>query len=222
MPRNLTQPAAQWFRERNFTAIPIVLTDALAFYGYGDIRETPILYVLQYITPDVLTVFLGLHEVYLADFHAVWAKWAAKYIKGPINLNTDITGIERHRKHVTISYANPKKRNHKRDGGRGRPDWGSFPWGWLTPWSFWDDECWQPCSDLILAFPPSRTNLDAAGLCLTHEEEVVFDPVLIHNYYSSAVEFEGLPYNVAYVGASNITAVEPPPSVGQPVASLRL
>lgn len=64
VPDTLSVPAADWFRANNFTALPIALVDPLSLYGYGDIRIVPILYIFQYITPDILTAFIGQHTVY--------------------------------------------------------------------------------------------------------------------------------------------------------------
>lgn len=239
VPESLTVPAAQWFRENNYTAIPIAIVDPIALYGYGDINNTPMLYVFQYMTPDVLTAFAGLHPVYLIDFHAVWEKFAAQNITGAVNTNTNITKIDRSGKYIKLYYAN---KDH--DGGdgpwdgpgnwgdnwggnwggnkRGGGGWGEAEWGWISPWGKHDKECWQPCSDLVLAFPPTLINLQMAGLDLTPQETAVFEPVTVTNYYSSAVNFSGLPLDVSYIGASNITAGQPPPDVGEPVAGLRL
>lgn len=81
VPAALTVPSSQWFAENNFTALPVVVVPALGFYGYGDIRVTPIvrcdrflaydmlmrcqLYTLTYITLDVLEVFVGINSVNL-------------------------------------------------------------------------------------------------------------------------------------------------------------
>jgi hypothetical protein len=35
-------PADDWLRQNNFTALPILLVNPLAYYGYGDIRIVPI------------------------------------------------------------------------------------------------------------------------------------------------------------------------------------
>lgn len=254
VPQELAVPAAQWFRENNFTAIPVAVTDPIALYGYGDINVTPMLYTFQYITPDVLTAFAGLHPVYLIDFHAVWEKFAAQNISGTINTSTNITKIDRSGKYIKVYYPNGDQDNGQGNGqgpwngpwngqgnyswggqgngggGWGPPKWGSGwgsgwgkpNWGWMAPWKKTDKECWQPCSDLVLAFPPTLINLQMAGLDLTPEETTVFSPVGVQNYYSSAVNFSGLPLDVSYIAASNITAEEPPPNDGNPVAGLRL
>lgn len=78
----------------------------------------------------------------------------------------------------------------------------------------------QQCSAVVLAFPPTIENLRIAGVDLRPEEEAVFAPVRVHNYFSSAVEMS-VPYNVSYI-ASSTSPQEPPPNVGEPVALLRL
>lgn len=212
VPEALAVPALQWLTENNFTALAVLIVDPVALYGYGDISIVPILYIMQYMSPDVVLAFAGLHSVYFVDFHAVWEQWAAKYIKGTINTSTNITGIDRSGKYIKLSYANQGEKGPSHDSG----------WGWIAPWGYKDKDCWQPCSSLVLAFPPTLENLQAAGLDLTEDEHTVFGPVGVHNYYSSAVEFEGLPFGVSYIGASNISAAQPPPNDGQPVAALRL
>ena len=41
VPANLTVSGTEWFKENNFTALPILLVNPLALYGYGDIRLVP-------------------------------------------------------------------------------------------------------------------------------------------------------------------------------------
>jgi hypothetical protein len=38
----LTVPSVEWFATNGFYAIPILLVDPLALYGYGDLRIVPI------------------------------------------------------------------------------------------------------------------------------------------------------------------------------------
>lgn len=71
-----------------------------------------------------------------------------------------------------------------------------------------------------MAFPPTVENLERAGLDLTEEEYNVFKDVGVHNYFSSAVEFE-LPFGVSYI-AQSANATVPPPNDGEPVAVLHL
>ena len=41
VPEEFTTSGADWFRANNFTALPILLIDPLALYGYGDINIVP-------------------------------------------------------------------------------------------------------------------------------------------------------------------------------------
>jgi hypothetical protein len=153
------------------------------------------LYILQYITPDLLTGFLGRHEVYYTDFHKVFEKWAQKTLcKTPILLGHEVRCIDRSGRLPVLRYTEPH---------------GSF-----YKWSK------QECSALIMAFPPTIENLERAGLDLTEEENEVFKDVVVHNYFSSAFEFN-LPYGVSYIANATNSSV-PPPNEGQPVAVLHL
>jgi hypothetical protein len=41
VPANLTVSGTEWFKANNLTALPILLVNPLALYGYGDIRLVP-------------------------------------------------------------------------------------------------------------------------------------------------------------------------------------
>lgn len=41
MPQEFTVSGAEWFRQNNFTGLPILLVNAVALYGYGDINIVP-------------------------------------------------------------------------------------------------------------------------------------------------------------------------------------
>ncbi|KAF1995917.1 FAD/NAD(P)-binding domain-containing protein [Amniculicola lignicola CBS 123094] len=194
VPDELTVSGTEWFAKNNFTALPILLVNPLALYGYGDIRVVPILYILQYMTPDILTGFIGQHDVYYTDFHLAWKNWSRKFIKSPIHTSSEIRCIDRASDTPTIKYTSPH---------------GNF-YQWKQ----------QKCSHIIFAFPPSITNLERAGLDLTEEENNLFKEVVVHNYFSSAVNFS-LPTGVSYIAASN-NPRNPPPNDGEPVAVLRL
>lgn len=210
-------PGVQWFKANNFTALPQLLVNPLALYGYGDINVVPAvsvdprasmmhetcmhmltrdqLYILQYITPDILTGFIGTHQVYYTDFHKVWVEWAKKELcKTPIQLGHEIRCIDRTGKYPVLKYTKPHGNFYK---------WGK-----------------QECAALIMAFPPTVDNLERAGLDLTEEEYDVFKDVTIHNYFSSAVEL-ALPFGVSYIAKAQNSTV-PPPNEGEPVAVLRL
>ncbi|KAF2256040.1 FAD/NAD(P)-binding domain-containing protein [Trematosphaeria pertusa] len=195
VPDDLTVSGEEWFRNNNFTALPILLTNPLALYGYGDIRIVPALYILQYFTPDILTGFVGQHNVYYTDFNKIWVEWVKKRLcETPINLSHEIRCIDRSGKNPVIKYTKPHGNFYK---------WGK-----------------QECSSLIFAFPPNIENLERAGLDLTEEEYDVFSNVGTHNYFSSAIEF-ALPFGVSYIANSSAPGV-PPPNIGEPVAVLRL
>ncbi|KAF2869651.1 hypothetical protein BDV95DRAFT_608490 [Massariosphaeria phaeospora] len=203
VPADLTVSGAEWFRKNNFTVLPLLLVNPLALYGYGDIREVPALYVLQYITPDILTAFIGQHNVYYTDFNKVWVEWAKKTLrKTPINLEHDIHRIDRSGRNPVLTYTKPNG-NFSRSHSNSPRLWGH-----------------QECSSLVLAFPPTLDNLQNVGLDLTQAEHNVFSKVGVHNYYSSAYKFD-MPFGVSYISSSP-SPFAPPPSDGQPVAVLRL
>ncbi|KAF2654362.1 FAD/NAD(P)-binding domain-containing protein [Lophiostoma macrostomum CBS 122681] len=195
VPEELTVPGVEWFHANNFTVLPLVLVNPLALYGYGDINIVPALYILQYITPDLLTAFIGEHNVYYIDFHKVWVEFVKKAAcKTQINLSHEVRCIDRSGENPVIKYTKPCDDFY---------EWGQ-----------------QECSSIIMAFPPTIENLERAGLDLTKEENDVFKDVGVHNYFSSAVEFE-LPFGVSYIAESANPTV-PPPNDGEPVAVLRL
>ena len=41
VPDEFTVSGAEWFRQNNFTALPILLVNPVALYGYGDINIVP-------------------------------------------------------------------------------------------------------------------------------------------------------------------------------------
>ncbi|KAF2704639.1 FAD/NAD(P)-binding domain-containing protein [Pleomassaria siparia CBS 279.74] len=196
IPDNLTVSGVEWFKANNFTALPVLLVNPLALYGYGDIRVVPALYILQYITPDLLTGFIGQHNVYYTDFHKVWVEWTKKAAcKQDIRLNAEVRCIDRTGKNPVVKYT---KANNK-----------SF-YSWKK----------QECSSIIFALPPTIENLERAGLDLSEAEYNVFKYTGVHNYFSSAVKFK-LPFGVSYIASSKNESV-PPPDDGEPVAVLRL
>ncbi|UPX11015.1 uncharacterized protein EKO05_0001642 [Ascochyta rabiei] len=190
-----TVSGTQWFRQNNFTALPILLVNPVALYGYGDINIVPALYILQYFTPDILTAFIGLHEVYYMDFHKMFVEYSASQLcNTPIKTSAEVRCIDRSGKHPVIKYTEPCDSFYK----------------WRK----------QECSSIIFAFPPNIENLERAGLDITEEEYNVFANVSTIQYYSSAVEFE-LPFGVSYIANTTSPAL-PPPNDGEPVAVLRL
>ncbi|TID25967.1 FAD/NAD(P)-binding domain-containing protein [Venturia nashicola] len=203
VPASLTATAEDWFRTNGFVALPIALTNPQALYGYGDIRRVPILYILQYITPDILLGFIGARNVYYTDFHQIFLDWTKKFITNPIHTSANITSIDRSGKYPYITYQktyhflmrNDLKEHHKKTAK-------------------------QRCSSLIMAFPPTTENLDAAGLDYTPAERTLFPKVNVENYYSSAVSLK-VPYGNSYIASSSTPGI-PPPALGEPVALLVL
>jgi hypothetical protein len=41
VPDEFTVSGAEWFRQNNFTVLPILLVNPVALYGYGDINIVP-------------------------------------------------------------------------------------------------------------------------------------------------------------------------------------
>ncbi|PVH85846.1 FAD/NAD(P)-binding domain-containing protein [Cadophora sp. DSE1049] len=64
VPQELTVTTSQWLASNNFQALPVLFIQAMVALGYGDLREVPILYMLQYLTPDILAFFARIHGVY--------------------------------------------------------------------------------------------------------------------------------------------------------------
>jgi hypothetical protein len=42
VPEELTVSGVEWFHTNGFFALPLLLVNPLALYGYGDIRQVPI------------------------------------------------------------------------------------------------------------------------------------------------------------------------------------
>ncbi|KAJ7505772.1 FAD/NAD-P-binding domain-containing protein [Mycena galericulata] len=208
-----TMSTLDWLLENNYPLLLLLFVNGMVPYGYGDVRQTPILYTLSYFTPDILLFFAGQHEGYIIDFHKVFVRYAATSVSGPIHLNTSITKIDRSDSRPVITYY---------VGG---------PSPSLTN---------QTCSKLVLAFPPVLSALHAANLDLTLSEQTVFSPVGIIKYWSGAVRV-ATPNGLAFAGflrATFLALVEKflkthflpfldfvpwlPEAAGEPVALLRL
>ncbi|KAG4428390.1 hypothetical protein IFR05_016129 [Cadophora sp. M221] len=196
VPQELTVTTSQWLASNNYQALPVLFVQAMVAFGYGDLREVPILYMLQYLTPDILAFFARIHGVYLIDFHKVWVKWTKKSIKGPIYLSSTITKIDRSGPVPVITYQ--KAGNSKRTRARTEV---------------------QPCSSVVLAFPPTVPALQAAKLTLTPDEVTVFSPLLLTSYFSAAVRLQ-TPRNLSFSAASPPTI--PVAATGAPVSLLHL
>ncbi|KAK0126470.1 hypothetical protein ONS95_008067 [Cadophora gregata] len=197
VPQELTVTTSQWLASNNFQALPVLFIQAMVAFGYGDLREVPILYMLQYLTPDILGFFAQIHGVYLIDFHKVWVDWTKKSIKGPIYLRSKINKIDRSGPFPKVSYHQGRK--DKR-----------------TTRSRTEN---QLCSSIILAFPPTIAALQAANLKPTAEEVSVFSPLRLTSYFSGAVRLK-TPRNLTFSAASPPTV--PVPATGAPVSLLHL
>ncbi|KAI8936249.1 hypothetical protein NX059_006672 [Plenodomus lindquistii] len=197
VPDEFTVSGAEWFRQNNFTALPILLVTPVAWYGYGDINIVPALYILNYITPDILTAFVGLHGVYYMDFNKMWVEFVKnKLCKTTIKTSAEVRCVDRSGHNPVLTYTEPTSN------------------GTYVQWSK------QECSSVIFAFPPSIENLERVGVDMTEQEHNTFSNVTTHQYYSSVNEF-ALPFGVSYTAAAESPQV-PPPNDGQPVAILHL
>jgi hypothetical protein len=107
------------------------------------------------------------------DFHKVLSRYADKSISGPIYLSTSIAKIDRSGTHPIITYHNLRESNPRIRA--------------------------QPCSAVVLAFPPTLSALQYAGLDLTEDERRVFAPVGIHSFYSAAVQMK-TPHSTKILG----------------------
>jgi len=72
-------------------------------YGYGDVTETPAIYMLQYFKPEVLSAFVGAAQSYIVDFHKVFVHYSTS-VKGPIHRNATVTHIDRASATPTVTY----------------------------------------------------------------------------------------------------------------------
>ncbi|KAJ6505296.1 FAD/NAD-P-binding domain-containing protein [Mycena sanguinolenta] len=160
LPSNLTLTTDAWLESYGFEVLPVLFNLGMFVYGYGDPRETPVLYMLQLFTPSILLAFTGLGSENIIDFHEVMVQYA-ETISSPTYLATNITSINRSGAQPLITYsvngAAPKT---------------------------------QSCASLILAFPPTVKLLAAANLDLTAAEEDLFSSVQLTNYWSGAVSME--------------------------------
>ncbi|THG93537.1 hypothetical protein EW026_g7723 [Hermanssonia centrifuga] len=68
IPHEYTVPFAQWLLKNNYKAELVGLFETgMVPYGYGDVNETPAIYMFKYFTPDILLFFAGQHLGYLVD-----------------------------------------------------------------------------------------------------------------------------------------------------------
>ncbi|KAF7378376.1 Amine oxidase, flavin-containing superfamily [Mycena sanguinolenta] len=190
LPSALTLTTEAWLENNGFEVLPVLFNLGMFVYGYGDPRETPVLYMMQLFTPSILYAFIGQGSENLIDFHEVMVQYA-ETISSPIYLDTNITSIDRSGAQPLITYSV--------NGAASQT---------------------QPCTSLILAFPPTVELLEAANLELTAAEEDLFSSVQLTNYWSSAVSMEIPVTQIWYVNSSS-PAVPPAPEA-QPVGFIRL
>ena len=121
-------------------------------------------------------------------------QYAEKSILGPIHLGSLITEIDRTGPHPTIKY------HMSQD-----PD---------------QQTKTQPCSAVVLAFPPTLRALENAGLSLTESEREVFSEVGVHSFFSAAVRMK-TPHAMTF-GAASPHPMLPVDPTGDPVVAVRL
>ncbi|KAI1077924.1 FAD/NAD-P-binding domain-containing protein [Whalleya microplaca] len=197
IPDEFTITTAAWLAKNQYQVLQVLFIQTMVAYGYGDYRQVPIVYMLQYLTPDVTMALLKVQqgaEVHIADFHKVLAQYAEKFISGPIHLSTSITEIDRRGDHPIIKYRGSRERM--------------------------DQTKTQSCSAVVMAFPPTLSALEAAGLDLTEDEQEVFAPVGINSFYSGAVRMK-TPHFMTFGAASSHPMVPPEPA-GEPVVAVKL
>ncbi|KAF7367885.1 FAD/NAD(P)-binding domain-containing protein [Mycena sanguinolenta] len=173
LPSNLTLTTEEWLSSNGFEVLPVLFNLGMFVYGYGDPRETPILYSLQFFTPSILATFAGEGTRNMVDFHAVMAQYA-ETISGPIILNTEISCIDRSKARPVITYSV--------NGTKSKT---------------------QSCTSLILAFPPTVKLLEEANLHLTAAEKDLFSSVQLTNYWSGAVSMDIPAAQGWYANSSN-------------------
>ncbi|KAJ2904278.1 diapophytoene desaturase [Zalerion maritima] len=191
VPDELTVSGAAWLEANSFYYLPSLFIRAMTMYGYGDYREIPVLYLLNLFTPEILLGGMGVGQSYQADFHKLFVEYA-KTIEGKIHLDTTIESIDR--------TSNPKI-TYRPSSNHGRET--------------------QPCSSVIMAFPPLVDALESAGLSLTEAESTLFSHVSKIDYFASAVRVPRLPGNTSFFSAP-VSRVAPVVPEGQPVGFVPL
>ncbi|KAF5343109.1 hypothetical protein D9758_016007 [Tetrapyrgos nigripes] len=198
IPKELTVPFGQWLSDNGYQILPTVVSDGLTTFGYGDLSDTPAIYMLQYFTPDILAYFAGSNNANVVDFHKVMLAYA-RTISGKIMTGVTVSNIDRSSSHPVITYV-PQAQNHA-----------------STPPQK------QSCSSIVLAFPPVLSALqptpDASfpslNMTLTSAEKSVFSRVSITSYYSGAISLPSIPYPYVFTQT-------PAESLAQPVLLFKL
>ncbi|KAI0083271.1 hypothetical protein BDY19DRAFT_900543 [Irpex rosettiformis] len=187
IPDEYAVPIATWLKNNGYKYLPSIMQTGMVPYGYGDITETPTIYMLQYFTPEVLGVFVATTDAYIVDFHRVFEYYASTLNQSTIHLDTTITAIDRQNAQAPIiTYTSP-----------------------TTP-----TESTQPCSHVILAFPPTLPSLQSLNMPLTTPETTLFSKLHTTPYTSSAVSVN-TPFHTSYIQ-------NPFKPLNEPVAFVRL
>ncbi|KAJ5470949.1 hypothetical protein N7530_008306 [Penicillium desertorum] len=195
IPPELTVPAAEWLARNGYQTLQAAFVQSMVAYGYGDYRQVPIVYMLQYLTPSVLMTLLKVQQgsmIEIADFHRALQIFADRFIAGAIHLDTTISRIDRKGQSPIITYQTSNDSTPKT----------------------------QSCAALILAFPPTLSSLGNAGLDLSDEEREVFTPVGTHSFYSGAVRLS-TPHTMTFGAASAHPGLSPD-ATGDPVVFTKL
>ncbi|KAL9105948.1 MAG: hypothetical protein Q9227_008941 [Pyrenula ochraceoflavens] len=197
VPEDFTVTAATWLAVHQYKVLQVLFIQTMVAFGYGDYRQVPIIYILQYLTPDMTTTLLKVQrrgEVPLIDFHEVLVRYAHNSISGPIHLSTSITQIDRSVDYPIIKYFD------SRDSER--------------------QERVQSCSAIVVAFPPSLSALEAAGLDLTGDERHVFASVVVHSFYTGAVRMKTP--NTVVLGPVSSHPMLPDEPTGEPLIAVKV
>ncbi|KAF2805484.1 FAD/NAD(P)-binding domain-containing protein [Mytilinidion resinicola] len=205
VPHNLTVSTADWLSTNGFQYFPALIIPAMTPYGYGDFRQVPILYMLQYFTPDIILFFAGQHTGYLVDFHTVFKNFAASLSTTQIHLNTTIEWIDRSGSTPVLRYHDPHPETYHNH---------------TEPCQHPSHTKIQVCSSLIMAFPPTLKALEGAHLDISTEEQRAFGPVGVNTYYSGAVRTR-TPYGLAF-RIDQTTPFTPPDADGEPVTLIKI
>ncbi|KAL3441424.1 hypothetical protein BJX65DRAFT_254918 [Aspergillus insuetus] len=121
------------------------------------------------------------------DFHEVFQRWSRQLTRSEIHLGSRVEHIDRSEETITIHYFSPKNGPSE-----------------------------HPCSDLVLAFPPTLSSLETSGLTLSPAEEAVFSAVRTTNYFSAAVRLDTPPLSFFQIATE--TPYSSPEVAGQPVS----
>jgi len=169
--KGYTLSTFDWLLENDYPLLLLLFVEGMIPYGYGSVFQVPVIYMLQYFTPDILLFFAGKRVGYIIDFHQVFVRYARDQIKGPFHLNTVVTKIERSGDFPLVTYNDPNE----------------------------NGPVVQNCSKLVLAFPPVMHALQAVNLDIDQEEMTVFSPVGIIKYWSGAVQV-ATPFGDTFAG----------------------